>query len=223
MLEAKKVFKIFSGVLQKIKIKKRSSRNFFRRSPKKRSSNKFFRHLQNFTNSKKILLSSGRVQGNFRGLNLRGQGHQNVSSWPKPFSRTPPLIFVISKVFGIEKIRVLGRGQYPHALLNNFSEFFGNKNTIFVTLTKITHLDFQSNSKKKYRKYYVRKTLVFSQFPDSFLSQSYLYISVHFVFFTSNNACKWMSANVSAIKRHFLKFSIRYLITKILRISAGSH
>ena len=34
----------------------------------------------------------------------------------------------------------------------NFGDFFFGKLAIFVTLKKITHLDFQSNLKKEYRK-----------------------------------------------------------------------
>ena len=36
-----------------------------------------------------------------------------------------------------------------------------------MTLKKITHLNFQSNLERKYRKYQVRKTLVFAQLPNS--------------------------------------------------------
>ena len=63
----KKVFKVFFQA-----ISKKVFKNF----------------LFNFNNQKKkIVLSSRRGQGNFRGLDLRGQGLQNVSS------RTlPPLI-----------------------------------------------------------------------------------------------------------------------------------
>ena len=43
------------------------------------------------------------------------------------------------------------------------------------------------------------------------LNQSFLNIFVQFVFLTSN-ACQWMRANVSAVKRHFVKNNIRYCI-----------
>ena len=41
--------------------------------------------------------------------------------------------------------------------------FFEREIAIFVTLKKITHLNFQSDLKSKYRKCQIRKTLVFSQ------------------------------------------------------------
>ena len=63
---------------------KKSLQSFFSGDLKKRSSKIFLKIL---TIKKKIVLSSSRGQGNFRGLDLRGQGLQNVSS------RTlPPLI-----------------------------------------------------------------------------------------------------------------------------------
>ena len=60
----------------------------------------------------------------------------------------------------------------------------------FVTLKKITHLDFQSNLKKIKNKNgslnaKLEKLLFCHNFPNLILSQSVLYISVHFVFFTS--------------------------------------
>ena len=45
--------------------------------------------------------------------------------------------------------------------LNNFSDFLGEKIAIFVTLTKITHLNFQSNLKRFYRKCQVKKNVSF--------------------------------------------------------------
>ena len=62
---------------------KKSLQSFFSGDLKKRSSKIFLKILT----IKKKILSSSRGQGNFRGLDLRGQGLQNVSS------RTlPPLI-----------------------------------------------------------------------------------------------------------------------------------
>ena len=46
---------------------------------------KFFQAISKIFIIQKTLLSSSRGLGNFRGRDLRGQGHQNVSS------RTPPL------------------------------------------------------------------------------------------------------------------------------------
>ena len=81
---------------------------------------------------------------------------------------------------------------------------------LFVALKKITHLDFQSNLKKKKKVNAKLEKLLFSQnFPTLILNQFFLYISVHFVFPTSN-ACQWMSANVSAAKRHFVISNIQF-------------
>ena len=71
-----------ASVLQK----KRSSQKFFRQSPQKKVSQKSFQALHKILTIQKIVLSSSRGQANFRGLDLRGQGLQNMSS------RTPPLI-----------------------------------------------------------------------------------------------------------------------------------
>ena len=79
--------------------KKRSSQKFFRRSPKKKKKRspqknvfqKIFQALHIISTIQKIVLSSSRGQANFRGLDLRGQGLQNVSSRPRTSSRTPPL------------------------------------------------------------------------------------------------------------------------------------
>ena len=61
--------------------------------------------------------------------------------------RTVKVIFVSSKVFGIKTKRgYWGEGNIP--MLNNFGDFFWKKMALFVIL-KITHLDFQSNLKKK--------------------------------------------------------------------------
>ena len=57
-------------------------------------------------------------------------------------------IFVSCRVLGIEKKRVWGKGNIPISSLNNFSEFFWKKIAIFVTLKKVTRLNFQSNLKK---------------------------------------------------------------------------
>ena len=76
----KGLHKNFSGDLQK-----KSSQKFFRRSPQKNVFQKIFQALHKILTIQKILLSSSRGQANFRGLYLRGQGLQNLSS------RTPPL------------------------------------------------------------------------------------------------------------------------------------
>ena len=68
------------------KKKKRSSQKFFKRSPLKNVFQKIFQALHKILTFQKIVLSSSRGQANFRGLDLRGQGLQNVSS------RTPPLV-----------------------------------------------------------------------------------------------------------------------------------
>ena len=61
----KGLLKNFSGDL---KIKKRSSQKFFRRSPQKNVFQKIFQALHKILANKKILLSSSRGQANFRGL-----------------------------------------------------------------------------------------------------------------------------------------------------------
>ena len=58
-------------------------------------------------------------------------------------------MLVAYKFLALKKYGVLGRGQSPHANLNNFSDLFGKKMAIFVTSKKIRHLDFQSKFKKK--------------------------------------------------------------------------
>ena len=84
--------------------KKRSSQKFFKRPQKKKvfpknfqaiSTNKrfpknFSSASQNFNNSKNSAVLE-RGQANFRGLDLRCQGLQNLSSRPRTSSRTPPL------------------------------------------------------------------------------------------------------------------------------------
>ena len=52
-------------------------------------------------------------------------------------------------------------------MLNNISDFFSEKIAIFVTLKKITHLDFQATLETKYRKCWARKAFLFPQFFDS--------------------------------------------------------
>ena len=96
--------------VQVLSKKKRYSQKFFRRSPKKkRFSQKFFRRspqknvaLHKILTIQKIVLSSTRGQANFRGLeasrpsqglDLQGQGLQNLSS------RTPPLVPYSSLIF----------------------------------------------------------------------------------------------------------------------------
>ena len=57
----------------------------------------------------------------------------------------------------------------------------------FVTLKKITYLDFQSNLKKKEKTKNAKleKLLFFHNISTLIFSKSFLYISVHFVFLTS--------------------------------------
>ena len=63
----------------------------------------------------KIVLSSSRGQGNFRGpkakakdLRLRGQGLQNVSSMPRTSSRTPPLPRTSASLITCNKLSLEG-------------------------------------------------------------------------------------------------------------------
>ena len=71
--------KVFTKFFQAISKKKRSSQNFFKRSPQKNAFQKIFQALHKILTIQKIVLSSSRGQANFRGLDLRGQGLQNVS------------------------------------------------------------------------------------------------------------------------------------------------
>ena len=65
----KKKKKVFTKIFQAIsKKKKRSSQNFFKRSPLKQVLQKFFQALHNILTFQKIVLSSSRGQANFRGL-----------------------------------------------------------------------------------------------------------------------------------------------------------
>ena len=66
----KKVFtKIFQAISKKkIKIKKRSSQKFFKRSPRTNAFQKIFQPLHKILTFQKIVLSSSRGQANFRGL-----------------------------------------------------------------------------------------------------------------------------------------------------------
>ena len=76
--------KNFSGDLQK---KKRSSQKFFKRSPQKNVFQKIFQALHKTLTIQKIVLSSSRedkpifedLRPRGQGLDLRGQGLQNVS------------------------------------------------------------------------------------------------------------------------------------------------
>ena len=74
------------------KKKKRSSQKFFKRSPRKNAFQKIFQPLHKILTFQKIVLSSSRGQANFRGLDLQGQGLQNLSS------RTPPLQITASRI-----------------------------------------------------------------------------------------------------------------------------
>ena len=87
--------------------KKRSSKDFFRRSQEKKKSSKIF--FQAFSSKTRLLKSTIqekcwpraedrptfkdlRPRGQGQGLDLRGQGLQTVSSTPRTSSRTPSLI-----------------------------------------------------------------------------------------------------------------------------------
>ena len=64
--------------------KKRSSQKFFRRSPQKNVFRKIFQALHRILTIQKIVLSSSRVQANFRGL-----GASRPRTWPsRPRPRT---------------------------------------------------------------------------------------------------------------------------------------
>ena len=67
MLEAKAKDQ---GHRRKCSPKKRSSKEFFRRFPKKKSSKNFFLAIYKILTIQKIVLSSSRGQGNFRGLDV---------------------------------------------------------------------------------------------------------------------------------------------------------
>ena len=73
--------------------KKRSSQKIFRQSPQKNVFQKIFQALHKILTIQKIVLSSS------RGLDLRGQGLQNVSS------RTPPL--VITEIYRFKLVNFL--------------------------------------------------------------------------------------------------------------------
>ena len=83
-----------TSALQK---KKRSSQKVFKQSPQKNLFQKIFQALHKILTIQEVVLSSSRGQADFQGLDLRGQGLQNVSSRPRTSSRTPPL--VISRFF----------------------------------------------------------------------------------------------------------------------------
>ena len=90
---------------------KRSSQKFFKRSPQKNVFQKIFQALRKILTIQKIVLSSSRGQANFRGLDLRGQGLQNLfsrmSSRSRTSSRTPPLTVIVisTKIFKIWGLR----------------------------------------------------------------------------------------------------------------------
>ena len=104
MLEAKDTS---ASALQK----KRSSKNFFRRSPKKNKglhrnfssdlhkntfSKKFFKNSTKFQQFKKYCCPRAEDRPIFEDLRPRGQGQglQNTSSRPRTSSRTPPLVMM---------------------------------------------------------------------------------------------------------------------------------
>ena len=94
-----------------------------------------------------------------------------------------------SLVFGIEKIwdpGVRAKLSDPNQIILVIFFFWVEKIAIFVTLKKISHLDFHCSLKKKYRKCQVKKSLVLPEFFYSYLCQSFLHISGYFVLLTSN-------------------------------------
>ena len=62
----------------------------------------------------------------------------------------------------------------------------------------------------------LKKSLFSHIFPILTLSQFFLYVSVHVMSFHSlaSNAYQQISANVSGVKRYFVKFNISYLTAK---------
>ena len=93
----KRFQKNFSGDLQKKK-RKVFTKIFQALSTKKRFPKNFSSTPQNFNDSKTSAVLKPRT-GQFsrtrgQGLDLRGQGLQNVSSRPRTSSRTPPLLII---------------------------------------------------------------------------------------------------------------------------------
>ena len=97
--------KVFSKIFQAISTKKKKkvlTKIFQAISTKKRFTKNFSSALQNFNNSKNSAVLEprtgqfSRTRGQGQGLDLRGQGLQNVfsrtSSRPRTSSRTPPLL-----------------------------------------------------------------------------------------------------------------------------------
>ena len=82
-LQKKKKKGLHKKFLGDLKKKKKKKRKVF---------TKIFQALHKILTIQKIVLSSSRGQASFRGLDLRGQGLQNVSSRPRTSSRTPPLV-----------------------------------------------------------------------------------------------------------------------------------
>ena len=61
--------------------KKRSSQNFFKRSPQKKRFPKIFQALHKILTIQKILLSSSRGQANFRGQGLQKSSFYMVTNY----------------------------------------------------------------------------------------------------------------------------------------------
>ena len=100
VLQEKNVFKIFFQAVSKKK--KRSSKNFFMRSPmeeNKKGLHKFSARFLVFSNEissvQEIVLSSSRGQGNFRGLEDSSPRPRTWPSRPRTSSRTPPLLKIL--------------------------------------------------------------------------------------------------------------------------------
>ena len=96
--------KVFTKIFQAISKKKRSSQKFFKLSPKKNVFQKNFQALYKILTIQKKRCPRAedraifedlrpRGQGQGQGLDLRGQGLQNVSS--RTSSRTPPLVLSV--------------------------------------------------------------------------------------------------------------------------------
>ena len=117
--------------------KKRSSQKFFRRSPQKNVFQKIFQALHKILTIQKILLSSSRGQANFRGLDLRGQGIQNVSS------RTPPLLEYINFYNGNQAL--------IHKNLATVTIQYSAINTVSFLIKVHTELKLSHSQTKVYR------------------------------------------------------------------------
>ena len=126
------------------------------------------------------------------------------------------------KSFGIKQTRGFwGEGIILMPPLNNFSDFFLEKNDTFCDFKKDYTFRFSKQFEKKVNAN-LENFSFSNNFPTLIYANLFFTLQCLFVFLTSN-ACQWMSAKVSAAKKHFVIFNIWYLITKNLRILAGSY